>query len=271
MISATEKSVEEHPFLTKLLDNLQPVLKRATKRLSKYIKKTGKVRIKDQAFPLQEHEQYDVSVFYRLGAITNALRTLKNTLRFMTSFPRPRTYEKAGISQDVWIDYHFSYYIITFVSFADMVLILTNTVFQLGLREKDCKPDIIKNNSWIKDTKVRKALDKIDEIVKPYREPRNIHVHRGEIPRIYEFCNSELYDTLKIISSTRTLIRDFLSKSDNKILGFAFKIEIKKIITKLENDYIRLLSAIAYLFDELYKKYNECSKLSHELAGWIPT
>lgn len=265
MLRAAEKAVEEHPFLSKLLDNSKPVLQRTIKKLSERNKRTGKIRIGEKSEPLSQYEEYDVSVFRALSAMTNAVSTAKNALRFIVYFPRPRTYEKTGVTQNVWIEYHFSYYTITFVSFVDIALILTNAVFQLGLREKDCKPDTIKNNSWIRGTSVKKALSNLEKIVKPYREPRNLHVHRGHTPKMDEFCNSELYDKLRFISSTKVLNGNFWSKGDRQFLEAVFNIEIKKIIAAIENDFERLLKATAYLFDELYKKYEERSKLLHEL------
>lgn len=261
----SERTLFNHPLLENVLENLQPLLKCSIKKLKDYSKKTGKIRLQ-QNQALLEHQFYDLSVFHSLAAILNSLDTLKNARGFIANFPRPRTYEKIGISNDIWIEYHYSYYVVTFVSFLDLALILTNNVFRLGLREKDCKAEIIKNNSWIKNTNVKLALTKLEDIVKPFRELRNFHVHRGQVPRVDQIFDSELYDTLKLISRAKFSRTDFWDHGDTKILDLAYKQEMKLIVAKLQKDYENLIETIVFLFDELIKKYEEFSKLLHQLG-----
>nr|NIQ06924.1 hypothetical protein [Candidatus Korarchaeota archaeon] len=160
----------------------------------------------------------------------------------------------------------YSYYIVRFVSFVDLALILTNKVLRLGLREKDCKAEIIKNNEWIKNTNIKTALEKLEDVVKPFREPRNFHVHRGRVPPIYQIFDSELYDSLTVISLAKASKPDFLDKSDIEILDLAYEMEMKQVVSKLQDNHEKLVEAIIVLFSELFEKYVEYSKLLHQLG-----
>lgn len=55
---------------------------------------------------------------------------------------------------------------------------LTNLVFHLGLRERACSKETVAKNSHVRPTPVFEALGQLEQAVKPWREKRNVVVHR---------------------------------------------------------------------------------------------
>jgi hypothetical protein len=176
------KQLASHPFAQKVFKNLQPLVETAGSKLTDLWKK-GKWRNKGTS-NFWEYEYYDYDVFTKLSSVTSATERLEQSQIFIRTFPKPRSYEKLRINQYTWIEYHYSNYIITLVGLFDIALTLTNSVFRLGNRERDCKADLISMNSWVVKTPVKQAIKDLDDLIKPHRESRNLHVHRGTLPDI---------------------------------------------------------------------------------------
>lgn len=262
-MSTTQKLLDAHVLPEVVLSNLSPFLESVAQDLGNHIKKTGNVRIVNPKNSALEHQAYDISVFHAIVAILNSIETLRRVQKFIKNFPSPNKYKKDGISYFMWIEYHYVYFIITLVGILDMALILTNEVFRLGYQEEDCKFGLVTNNLWIKNTPVKKALEKLNKVIKPHKTPRNLYVHRGQSPRIDLLIKSEFYDLLKFITSTELLTNKSLL--NKKISDFGYRNESKKIINYLEEEISKIIQAVSDLFDSLHKKYDQNSRLLHKV------
>jgi len=255
----TNSHLAAHPLMKKAQSNLRPLLDRASRELMKLAQK-GKVRSKGNE-RLWEFEFYDYDIFFRVSAAISAVERLKQSQQFMRTFPRPRSYEKLRINQHIWIEYHYSFYVITLVSLFDIALILTNLVFRLGNREQDSKEHLIKNNSWVVRTSVKDALENLKKLIEPHKVGRNLHVHRGEVQSIAEAIKSEELDRLALINSAQTLGGPTI---DKEIIDFAYKGHVQKICVRLEKERGEVSAAILRLFDCLLPIYTEKSNALHE-------
>ncbi len=250
-----------HPLLGKVQSNLRPLLDRASQELVGLAQK-GKIRSEENA-RLWEYEFYDYDVFFRASAAISAVERLKQSEQFIRTFPRPRSYEKQRINQHIWIEYHYSFYVITLVSLFDIALILTNSVFRLGNREQDCKEHLIKNNAWVVRTSVKGALENLKKQIEPHKAGRNLHVHRGEVQSIAAEMKSEDLDRLALINSAQMLGGTTIHK---EIIDFAYKGHVKKICNRLAEERGQIGAAILRLFDCLLPVYIENSNALH--AKW---
>lgn len=264
-MQADVKEFNSHPFINKITKNLQPLLKSSADKLTK-IAKEGKIRSKEKA-KLWEHEWYDYAVFTHASSLLSGIERLQQTENFIGNFPRPRSYEKKGINQYTWIEYHYSYYLATLVSLHDISLILTNFVFRLGNRERDCKVDLIMNNSWVSQTSVKKTLADLDKLIKPYRESRNLHLHRGQMPDIASTMNLEELDMLRLYS----FIQMQEPIINQEIIDWAYKGAIKEIVERLQAERYNVHKVIWQFFDDLSPTYEkESTALRKELNDlWI--
>lgn len=135
--------------------------------------------LKGKPYSPSELEKYSYSVLGWIHRLGNCLKSLEHTRVYMQHFRGNKWYREAGIVQANYINYHYIKYAITVVTIADVCLILTNDTFRLGNPEKLCYPENITRNSWVTSSKVDKSLNKLQKIVEPWREPRNLFIHRG--------------------------------------------------------------------------------------------
>lgn len=257
-MQADVKEFHSHPFIKKITENLQPLLDSSADKLTK-LAKEGKLRNKEKA-ELSEHEWYDYAVFSHASSLLSGMERLQQTENFISNFPRPRSYEKKGINQYTWIEYHYSYYLATLVSLFDISLILTNFVFRLGNRERDCKYDLIKNNSWVRQTSVQKTLAELNQVIKPHRDGRNLHLHRGQMPDIATTMNLEELDMLKLFS----LVQMHEPIVDQEIIDWAYKGATKEIIERLQAERYNVHKVIWQFFDDLSPTYEKESSELHQ-------
>jgi hypothetical protein len=127
-----------------------------------------------------ELEKYSFAVMGWIHRIGNCFKALEHTRVYMQHFRSNKWYKEAGIVQGNYINYHYIKYAITVVTIVDVCLILTNDTLRLGNPERLCHFDNIIKNSWVVSSKVNKSLNKLSKIVEPWREPRNLFIHRGE-------------------------------------------------------------------------------------------
>jgi len=245
--------------MQKVTANLQPLLEVAGSKL-KELWKQGKWRNKGSS-KFWEHEWYDYDVFRKLYAVTSAIERLEQSQVFIRTFPKPRGYEKLRINQYTWIEYHYSNYIITLVGLFDIALILTNSVFRLGNRERDCKADLITLNSWVAKTPVQEALKILDGLIKPHREGRNLHIHRGELPDIATAMEEDDMDLLKAISAVQMFGKPLI---DRKFLDSGYKEHVGKICETLKEGRNKIDAAVWKFFDSLLPIYEEKSSALHQ-------
>lgn len=251
-----KKQLAAHPLMNAVFENMRPTLNKSMDRLKKIAKK-GKIR-DGREDTLNEYQFYNVNVFQKAHALLNCVYQLEDIRKFIKRFPSPRTYERENISQYRWIEYHYSYFVITLVTLADTALILVNTVFRLGNPEKLCRAEVIKSNEWVKDSTVNRSLQQIEKITHHHRPVRNLSVHRGKAPELYEIFKSDLLDYLKLYSFVNLHAEPIV---DKKLLDFAFKGEIKKICRRLDKELDAVKDAIWTLVDSLTPIYHSHERL----------
>lgn len=245
-----------HPLLTEIFNNNKPYLDYATAELLKRVEETGEIR-NPKNVSLDDKQYFHISVFHKVSAIISGVDRLDYAKKYIERFPSPRTYERKGITQYMWIEYHYSFFVITVDSLFDMALILINEIFQLGNSERNCTPNIIKKNSWIKKSAIASSLGKLEKVTSSYRPIRNLYVHRGEVPDILSITESDTLDLLKLYSSVRLHSDPII---DVSILDSVFNYESKKICSELENEIEKVCEIIWDLFTNLLPKYKSVSK-----------
>lgn len=251
-----KKQLASHPLMNAVFENIRPTLTKSMDRLKK-IAKEGKIR-EGTEDTLNEYQFYNVNVFQMAHALLNCVYQLQDIRTFIKRFPSPRTYERENISQYRWIEYHYSYFVITLVTLADTALILVNTVFRLGNPEQLCRPEVITSNEWLKDTTVNKRLRQIAEMTSRHRSVRNLSVHRGKAPELYKIFKSDLLDCLNLYSFVNLHAEPIV---DKKFVDLAFEGEIKKICESLDKEIDAAKDAIWKLFDSLTSIYQSHQRL----------
>ena len=248
-------SLASHPFPKLAMDNLKPLLEAASREL----KEKKKLRNEEPA-ALYPHQWYDNDVFQSTAPLLQAFDNLELSCKFIRVFPSRQAFEKKRISQHAWIEYHYSHYVITLVSVFDICLVLTNSVFRLGNRDRDCKSDIIMKNDWVAQTPVVKALKKIYKEIRPHKENRNLHVHQGRIPKIARVMKSDTLDQLDMFSLVKMLGQPVV---DGWLLKRAYAGQTKEICSRLDAETKTIKEAVWSFFDALQPTYIKHSTALH--------
>ena len=145
----------------------------------------------------------------------------------------------------------YSNFVVTVVSTYDIALILTNYVLRLGIPDSKCKTDIVVKNAWVSGTKIENALIALEKIVKSYREPRHLHVHRGQIPE------PEQLDELELISFVQLYSKPIVPAKTLRIL---YRLAISDIMRTIDPEIKKLTNVVWDLFDTLFPTVERHSK-----------
>lgn len=207
-----------------------------------------------------ELEKYSFSVMGWVHKISNCFKALGYTRVYIRHFRANKWYKEAGIVQSNYINYHYIKYAITVVTIMELSLILTSDTLRLGNPEKLCYFDNIIKNSWVISSNVDKLLNKLWSIVEPWREPRNLFVHRGW----------ELYrDVLTVLEGYELLHeKGELSKMVSSYrIKLLYKSELSKIFKEFDQVEVSLFNATNELLSGLLPIYKFWYKTLRETSG----
>jgi hypothetical protein len=272
-----KKSVEQtplyyailnRPFVVSVFQNMQLVydsLKKNAEAVkkdesAKELKKSKKSqKSKPYVRPtltLEQNYHHEVSQY--MSGLIHTIERLEEIPFYLARFPNSPTFKEQGITLHKWIHYHYSNYLINVVTIYDTTLILGNAVFFLGLPPKNCSEENVAKNSRVKLTNVKLAIDKIKEVTKSYREPRNLFVHRGILPNLGEL---DEYESLRFIHETQ---EELGIKADPLvpiwIVEHIYKDERRKFIHNLREETKKLANTVGEYFDALEPIYITMTK-----------
>jgi len=195
-----------------------------------------------------ELEKYSFVVMGWIHKISNCFKALEYTRVYMRHFRSNKWYREAGIVQGNYINYHYIKYAITVVTIVDVCLILTNDTFRLGNPERLCYPENITKNFWITSSKVDKSLNKLSKTVEPWREPRNLFIHRG-----YEINRDVLtaLEGLELMHEKGKLKQKLPSQKVKSL----YQSELSKIFSEFDEVETPLFNAVIELLSKLLPVY----------------
>lgn len=229
--------LEDHPFFKEVLSDLQPVFQ--------------KYKETDTPFSaFSELDQYILLVFKWLMRIWDCFETLEHARVYLSYYRSNKRYEEARIGRVQHMNYHYYYYAITVVRTMDIALILTNNAFRLGTPDELCRFSYISENSWVRSARVDKMLKQLESVVKPWRDPRNLFVHRGAKIDSQPLNYVEAWDLLIRDDSS---IANIIPHSKIKLL---YKSEISRVVKEFDKTETRLFSAIVELLSGLLPIYS---------------
>ncbi len=250
-----DKNIENHPFMLMNFEDIKPLTKDMANKILKRVNNTGEIR-SDSPIELAPKEFYCTSVFERSLNLINSLERIAFTIDFLKRFPSPKTYEKQGINRFDWLEYHYSYFVITYVSLYEISLILVNSVYRLGIADRFCNNSTIRKNSWVKDTDVDNILKELDNIIQPYRHPRNLHVHRGELPDIKEKADYDFWDIIQLLEFSNQISEPIVER---KILQDAYASQTFFLTRNLTKEIENVQDIVSKLLTSLLPIYKKKS------------
>jgi len=238
-----------HQLVKQLMDDLKPVFERINPNYKKQ-----KSLLSKSPVDVSPSEYYTWNVFSKASAIHDAARRMEHAIQFVGTFPNATGYEKKGITRDKWIEYHFSYFKVNLASIQDLCLLLTNTIFRLGMPERLCSLDSITKNEWVAETDTPKTLRALDKIIEEHRTIRNLHVHRGQVPNISEVLGDDLFSHLSVISFVESINSIGF---DRAALKQGYRAATKDLKARIQDDITSVLNGVIIVYDSLLIQYSK--------------
>jgi hypothetical protein len=200
---------------------------------------------------------YHNEVFHYTSNLIHAMERLEMTPIFLKLFPRTATFDKNDITIHRWIQYHYSNYIVTMISVYDTALLVVNAIFGLGIEPRKCNDRTVAKHELVKKSRVKKALDGLDSIMKPYRDPRNFFVHRNIIPGLATLDDLE---GLRFIEETgKKLNLEAEPIRDPRVVKLLYNYQRQLLVKEVVKEGTRVADTVYELFDELQPVYSALS------------
>lgn len=129
--------------------------------------------------PFYLHEEYSRRTLLAAGELLSVCEQIALATAFLSGYRSRKLVTGDPITRFDYIVYHLENHLIRSTSVLDRSLLLTNTVFRLGLAEEDCRFRTVTNNEHVKPAgKVKDALKGLDGLLNSMRRLRNVVVHR---------------------------------------------------------------------------------------------
>jgi len=243
----SSEEIASHPLVKQLLDDLKDVFGRID------LKSRKSLRAK-QPVDVSPSEHYTWQAFGKASVIHDTARRLEHAKEFVSVFPSPKGFERKGITRDKWVEYHLSYFVVTLASIPDLCLLLTNTIFKLGMPERLCTLESVTKNDWVAETEVPKTLRGLDKVVEEHRTLRNLHVHKGKVPEVSELLGDDLFSYLSLITFAENVSSIGF---DPHILKQGYRTATNDLRLRMESDLSSVLDGVMAVLNELQPQYQK--------------
>ena len=246
------ESVSEHPLIAQLLTDIRPLVKAGLDRIRGLIAREGIARYTDP-IQLPERDCYCVMCFRRASNLASAVDMLERIEHFVVWLPAQKRFRELRLSQERWLDYHYSYYLVVTSSLVDLSLLTVNEVLRLGFPDRLCNYNAVSENYWVSYYGIAKPLTTLYSLTKKHRERRNSFVHHGERPDLAEVIESKDYNILTFVAQANAMSARPIGGA--KLFNEAFRLEIERMVSVMRRERSAAMEAVWTLFTALQPVY----------------
>ena len=255
-----EERLLKHPYVINVLRVFNELTETAYEQMKENEKAKTVWDLPSEMIPqgLSYHNQ----VFRHTYNLMNTFERLDHIPFYLSRFPNSEVFRREGISLDTWIKYHHANFLTSYFSVYDLVLILTNQVFDLGLRHQDCNERTVLKNEKLHKSKVVDCVKAIKKRLLVHQEDRNLFVHRGELPTFGKL------DKLALMIRIAEKSENYEKSAEDvdslllrpRVLNYLYKVERQDLIQYLRKETSELTTLIGAYFDELHPVYDIITK-----------
>lgn len=222
-----ETIYEKNQFLEEVLEDIRKIV--------------SKVENISERKKLSNKENYIIDTFVYTSKFADRLRTLDYCIAFLNSYPKTKLWEKY-FNRSEYIRYHFNNYYININSLFDRALLLTNFIYQLGIKDTHVRYDLIKTNFHLSHTNTKKQISNFYSLLEKtnLKGVRNLITHRGEF---YDEKLDEL-DRYELVVANKKII----GKNTN-FYRFLLKLKYPQYVSKKKKEVRRLNKAVLSVSD----------------------
>lgn len=128
---------------------------------------------------LSDKGQYMQKVFRYYSRILDVQEDLRRIEIFLRRFPLKKFYEENDITYLDYSKYHMEVFFHKINTILDLLKLMVNEVFELGLSERKCTWDSLSKNSAVKNSPSLKVIEYFHKSFKHIIEARHLNTHRG--------------------------------------------------------------------------------------------
>lgn len=188
-------------------------------------------------------ESYAIETLFSTGRVITCFEQLHYSIGMLSGY---RSGMPNRMNRHNYIVFGIENYYLRLCSAFDRCLRLSNVIYQLGLPERQCKPNTIIENSHLKGTSVARTLKEINKFTYPFRKWRNIIAHADSYSEDELHWLFPYYYFIEENDSLEQYKHLFKMKADNFVK--AKKAEFKTIVEKLEKLVDKYLNALLEVF-----------------------
>lgn len=163
---------ENKDLLMKFLREVKKYQKEATLHPDFEMGKNNHSTLSKKGIYLNEIFKY----YSRMNDLTS---DLEHIVIFLRRFPYPKFYYKNDINQLDYIKYHSEVFIHKIHTILEVKKMLLNCTYELGLNEKDCSWENLKNQKGIKGTEIAQLMNSYHKTFKHIINVRHHNTHRA--------------------------------------------------------------------------------------------
>lgn len=128
---------------------------------------------------LSEEAKEAKGIFDYIGRLFDLNSDLKKIETFIRRFPNKKYYESNDINQLDYIKYHYEVYIHKINTIKEVMILLLNEFYKIGLNEKDCTWSNLKKHKKIKNSSTIQIVEFYYKTFNHLIKLRNLNTHRG--------------------------------------------------------------------------------------------
>jgi len=255
-------TLDQHPLYEEAWENVVtsvwPVLQKQSEamrsELNKELVARGPQALEDvgQRCKLSRGQAYEHSSWYwcnRMIVVFHRLETIQNMMGH--SLYLKKNERRSQLLED-WVRYNWEHYAVAYQSVLEVALLLCNEMLVLGYPSRECRYDVVCNNTRVKNTPVYRALQKLQKTTSEHRKGKNLLVHEGQ--RILPSKAAKDLDTVELFNLAARVGADFEDRSEllANFLSWVTKPELLEVMDDERNE---IEEQVTQLLGELLPYY----------------
>lgn len=128
---------------------------------------------------LSERGKYAQNVFKYYARVSEVQEDLDRVLIFLRRFPLKKFYEENNVDLISYTKYHIEVFFHKINTLLDLLKLMVNQVYELGLTDRKCTWDKLCKHTNVKDSPSLKIIEYFHKSFEHIIEARNLNTHRG--------------------------------------------------------------------------------------------
>jgi len=250
-----------HPLTVSVLETTNRVLKTVGEEFKRSLKANKKSKSKQLLSTIERptmtpEQEYHNTVFYYVSNLANVIERLDHIPLYIKRFPNSKTFKDQGITLHEWVHYHHSAYLITVIGIYDLALLIVNALLVLGIHPRKCNDKNVGNHPTVQKLKVNSHIEKLRETTKEHREPRNLLVHHGSLPKIEMLDRMETERFIKATAESLGISERVKPFIHPVIAESIYQDERRKLVKSISARTVLIVNDLYELFNMLHPIYS---------------